>query len=113
MILAQGSKVLVCHRRLFEDDQPRLFAGVTDAYENGLAKVEGFTWVRDQTHGYVRKDDRRTKIIALASGSVIVYELPREVDIESLFVEECGHQRLLLKDGRKFCMDVSERHVKS
>lgn len=41
MILTQGSKVLICHRRLFEEDQPRLFVGIADAYEDGLAKVAG------------------------------------------------------------------------
>ena len=65
--------------------------------------------MRDPTHGYLRKDDRRTKIVSLASGNVIVYELPNEVDIEALYIEQAGGHRLLLRDGRKFCMDVSER----
>ena len=78
MFLQEGAKLLVCHRRLFAEDQPRFFVGVVEACDGPLAKVSGFSWTRDASRGYVRKDDRRTKIVSLGSGSVIVYELPAE-----------------------------------
>ena len=84
MLLSNGAKVLVCHRRLFVEDQARYFFGVVEDYCEGVAKVSGFTWTRDPTQGFQRKPDRRTKLIAVASGSVIVYELERETDLEAI-----------------------------
>ena len=78
MILNAGDRLLVAHRRLFADDQPRFFIAVVDAYESGVVMASGYSWVRDAfTGGYQRNGDRRTKVFSLVSGSVIVYRLPR------------------------------------
>ena len=109
MVLESGCKLLVCHRRLFIDDPLRFFLGVVVASELGIAKVTGFTWTRDPTHGFQRKPDRRTKLIAVASGSLIVYEIPGNVDGEALCVEQPGGHVVVVTDGAKFRMDMSER----
>jgi hypothetical protein len=109
MLLSQGSKILACHRRLFADDSPRYFFGVVEGYCDGIAKVSGFTWTRDSAHGFQRKSDRRTKLIAVGSGSVIVYELPTEVDIEAIRVVQPGGHAVFATDGAKFQMDLAER----
>ena len=111
MILARGAKVLACHRRLFEEDHLRLFVGTVTDYEAGIAMVRGFTWLRDTTHGFQRKSDERTKILSISSGAVIVYELPMEVDIPELKVEQLGGHKVVLTDGRKFRIDLSEKHT--
>ena len=88
MILESGVKVLVTHRRLFEGDHTRTFIGTVEGYENGIARVSGYTWIRDGYQGdYRRKADKRTKIFALSSGTVIFYQLPGTVDIERLTIE--------------------------
>ena len=111
MFLQEGAKLLVCHRRLFAEDQPRFFVGVVEACDGPLAKVSGFSWTRDASRGYVRKDDRRTKIVSLGSGSVIVYELPAEVAVEDLQVEQPGGHAVYMTDGRKFRMDLAEKQT--
>ncbi len=108
MILTVGSKVVISHRRLFNEDQPRIFAGTVDGYEAGIVKVTGYTWVRDVTEGFTRKVDQRTKIVAIASGTMIFYEIPRSVAIESLEIEQDGKRALVLTDGQDFRMDLSE-----
>ena len=109
MLLSKGAKILACHRRLFPEDSSRYFFGVVDEYCEGVAKVSGFTWTRDSSHGFKRKSDRRTKLIAVGSGSVIVYELPAEIDVESIRVEQPGGHAVLATDGKKFHMDLAER----
>ena len=109
MLISQGAKVLVCHRRLFAEDQPRYFIGVVEAYADGIAKVSGFTWTRDAARGFQRKSDRRTKLISIASGGLIVYEIPDEVDIEDVRIEQPGGHVVSATDGSKFRMDLSER----
>ena len=88
MLLSKGAKLLICHRRLFPEDPLRLFFGAVEEYAEGIAKVSGFTWTRDSTQGFQRKPDRRTKLISIASGSFIVYEIPAEVEIEDVQIEQ-------------------------
>lgn len=109
MLLPNGTKILACHRRLFPEDQPRYFFGVVEAYMEGVAKVSGFTWTRDAANGFVRKRDRRTKLIAVASGSVLVYELPSQVDVEAIRIEQPSGHVVIATDGDKFRMDMAER----
>ena len=108
MVLVSGSTLLVCHRRLFPEDQPRFFVGTVTACEGGIAKATGFSWTRDATHGYRRKDDKRTKVVSVASGALIVYRLPVFVDIESLRIENGPHREVLLTDGQDFEMDLTD-----
>lgn len=108
-LLDVGAKVLVCHRRLFPEDQPRFFVGRVDGCENGVAKVTGITWTRDVSHGFHRKKDLRTKLISLHAGTIILYELPREVEVESLSLLQLSASKIALTDGEKFEMDLSER----
>jgi len=111
MILESGTKVLLSHRRLFETDHARYFIGVVEGYEDGLARVTGHTWLRDGYTGeYVHKDDERTKIISITSGTVIVYQLPSSLQLGELAMRTEGHQ-VFLTDGADFCMDMTEAQL--
>ncbi|MDJ0868009.1 MAG: hypothetical protein QNK03_18025 [Myxococcota bacterium] len=109
MLLSRGTKLLVCHRRLFREDSPRFFVGSVESYADGIAKVSGFTWTRDPAHGFQRKSDRRSKLISLASHGLIVYEVPAEVEVEGIRIEQPGGHLVVVTDGAKFRMDLSER----
>ena len=111
MLLDEGAKILVCHRRLFPEDQPRFFVGFVIGCEDGIAKVTGVTWTRDVAHGFHKKADLRTKLISLHSGTVIVYELPGDVEIEAIRLQQPAGHQIVLCDDRKFHMDLSERVV--
>jgi hypothetical protein len=112
MLLDVGDKVLVAHRRLFEGDESRFFVGRVDGYEAGLVKVSGWSYVHDVVSGQmVGKDEIRTKIISLSSGTLIVYQLPRHLALEGV---EFGFSdgRLRLTDGAGFSMNLSEVPVR-
>lgn len=108
MLLVNGAKVLVCHRRLYSEDHLRYFFGIVQMYSDGIAKVSGFSWTRDPTHGFRRKGDRRTKLISIASGALLVYEIPPEVDVEAVQIEQPSGHTIIATDGDKFQMDLSE-----
>lgn len=111
MILETGSKVLIVHRRLFEGDQARFFLGTIDGYDSnaGVAKVTGNTWIRDTFSGeLLRKEDQRTKILGVANGTLIIYELPPETDLRGVKLEIEKGGRLALTDGKKLRLDLSE-----
>lgn len=109
MILQTGDKVLIAHRRLFPEDRPRFFVGVVECYEHGLARVEGHSWSIDVRSTMVRKVDPRTKVIAIASGTLIVYQLPGTVDLEKVEVHSDRSGETILTAGPEFRMDLTER----
>jgi hypothetical protein len=84
------------------------FAGRVDAYDAGLVQVTGRSYVRDPyTGSMVEKTEVRTKVLALASGTLIVYRLPDTVALESLtFTWADG--RVTAADGRGFAMNMGE-----
>ncbi len=109
MILESGAKVLVVHRRLFENDVSRFFVGTVDAYEAGMARVTGFTFTKDPfIGGHQRKPEPRTKIMSLSSGTLIVYQLPNSIDISKLRYEHDRDGRVFLLDDANFKMDLTE-----
>ena len=103
-----GDKVLVAHRRLFRGDAAHYFAGQVDAYDAGLVQVTGHSYVKDPyTGSMVEKTDARTKVLALASGTLIVYRLPDTVALETLsFAWSDG--KVSASDGRGFTMNLGE-----
>ncbi|MCB1616873.1 MAG: hypothetical protein KDI30_12735 [Pseudomonadales bacterium] len=109
MILEKDSRVLISHRRLFTEDHPRFFLGIVEEYEAGLALVNGYSWQIELTRGELtRNSNARKKVISLTSGTLIVYKLPDDLDIESLVLEN-HQQHIILTDHAGFEMDLTYR----
>jgi hypothetical protein len=108
MVLKAEDKVLIVHRRLFEKDSTRFFVGTVEDCEAGLAKVTGFTFSKDMMTAHVhKKDDPRTKIVAIGSGTVLVYVLTGDPQIDKLQFVQSGTKFKLI-DGNEFQMDLTE-----
>lgn len=107
-LIEPGCCVLVVHRRLFERDDNRLFVGQIESMEFGVIRATGYSFVRDTMAGTVRrKSDSRTKLLSLTSGTLIVYLLPAEFDLNSVEVC-CRETEMWLTDGSDFSMNLSE-----
>lgn len=108
-ILKPGEKIHVIHRRRFEKDIRRHFVGTIEAYEAGVARATGYVFVVDELneHLFTKRPDRRTKLIPLASGDVIVNVLPEDLDTEQVRYELDG-RKLWVTDGNGWRMDVKE-----
>ncbi len=113
MLLKKGDKILVAHRRLFEKDEVRFFVGQVEDYEVGVVKVKGHSYVPDIISGQmIEKPDERTKILALSSGTLLVYQLPDALALDELkFVMKDGS--LSLTDGMVFTMNLAEHTRRS
>jgi hypothetical protein len=109
MLLNESDLVLVAHRRLFEKDETRFFVGRVDAYEAGIIKATGYSFIKDVMGGrVVRKEEARTKLVSLLSGTVLVYQLPAEAQLENIeFIWEDNNQ-LQVTDGKLFSIDLAE-----
>ncbi len=108
-MLNPGEKIHVIHRRQFEKDARRHFVGQVELYQDGVARAVGYVFVVDDLnkHMFVRRPDRRTKLIPIASGDVIVNVLPPEVDLDQVHYE-LKDRSLFVTDGQGWSMDVKE-----
>ena len=108
-ILNPGEKVHIIHRRRFEKDIRRHFIGHVDDYEHGVARVSGYVFVIDDLsqHLFVRRPDKRIKLVPLTSGEIIVNVIPSSVDIETVHYE-LKDRTLIVTDGSPWTMDVKE-----
>jgi hypothetical protein len=109
MLLERGTPVLVVHRRLFEGDRPRYFVGFVEAGDADVILVTGHSWVQDTFNGtFLKKEDPRTKVLSLTSGTLFVYRLPPRLDPARLVFSMDEKGALWLRDGSGWKMDLSE-----
>ena len=107
VVVKSGDKLLACHRRLFESDEPRFFVGEVLSSSDWLIKLRGYSYYRNLNTGHFdRKDEVRTKVIS-ALGAYILYELPPRVAVESLQIVSQG-SKVMLHDGNAFALDLTE-----
>lgn len=108
-MLKQQDLLLICYRRMFENDENRFFLGKVDAYENGIVKVTGHSFLRDGMSGQMtEKSSQTTKIMSISSGSLIVYLLPDNLDVNALRFEQ-KMMKLTLLDDNGFNLDLTEK----
>jgi hypothetical protein len=110
MVLERGDKLLIVHRKLFEGDATRFFAGRVEAYGDGLARVAGHTWTWDPySREILRKEGLRRKIIALGSGTFIVYQLDPDTHMEGIAFRCETDGSIWITDGGRLSLDISDR----
>ena len=87
----------------------RHFVGEVESYEHGVARASGYVFVIDDLskHLFVRRPDRRTKLIPVASADVIVNVIPPTVDVEQV-AYQLQDRSLVVTDGHGWSMDVKE-----
>ena len=108
MLLNEGEKIFVAHRRLFEKDGSRFFVGRVDHFEDGIVRTTGHSYLRDNfTGSMLEKPEPRTKLLSISSGTLIVYVLPESVELNDLEFVEIGGM-IMMRDGKNFSMNLSD-----
>jgi hypothetical protein len=109
-MLVNGDKILVFHRRRFEEDHLRFFVGTVNEFENGVAGVAGHSWIQDVQRGaFHRKPDMRTQLVPVTTGEIVIYKLPKLVNLDDLSVEFGRAKEPLLTDGGEFRFDITDK----
>ena len=113
-LLAPGDIVCARLRPRFPDDLRRVFIGTIKAYQDGVARVDGRSWVFNTRTGiYEPKKDRRERLIPIASGEYTINVLPRTTRVDKIRYVLSSERQLVLTDGGSLVMDVSEYRVRS
>jgi hypothetical protein len=109
MLLEVGEKIHVMVRRRFEQDLRRHFVGeVTRVAENAVC-AEGYVFVFNRvTNAFVRRTERRKRIVALTDNGNIINVIAAEVDLEKLVYDTSSGGRLIMTDHESFSLDINE-----
>jgi hypothetical protein len=108
MILQQGEKIHVVHRRHFEKDPHRHFIGVVDAYENGILRATGHVYTVDLAKlVFVRRPELRTRVISVVAGDVFVNVIPQRIDLNKIVYSQ-ERKGVRVTDGSDWRLDLSE-----
>ena len=107
-ILQPGEKLHVIHRRRLEREPHRHFVGTVEAYENGVARVSGYVYTVDTVKSaYFRRPDKRTRILAISSGDLLINVLPAHVDLDKV-IYKLEKKSVRVTDGSDWYLDISE-----
>jgi len=109
MVIKEGEKIHIITRRLFPEDVRRHFAGEIKAVDGHLVRVEGYVFIFDTTRNeWVKRPEKRSRILSLADGGHIVKVIPSEVVLEELRYQQSPEKHLMVSDGRRFSLDINE-----
>ena len=103
----EGDRVVVIDRRLFRDDNTRVFVGMVEECDGRVIRARGFGYHVNpyEVAGTEPRGEERVRIISIDSGDT-VFLLPRDQDIDKLQLRR-SPRAMSLTDG-KFAMDLSD-----
>lgn len=106
--LRDGDRLLVIDRKLFKDDNTRLFVGTIEEYDEVAVRVRGYPFHLSpyEISGAERHGEERVRIISISAGDLI-FLLPRELDCSKVKLRRTP-KSLMLTDGDKLAYDLSE-----
>src|ERR1041385_7404624 len=108
MILKQGEKVHIIHRRIYEKDHHRHFIGTVEAYEGGIARVTGHVYTVDPVKfTFMKRPETRTRLVSVVSGDVLVNIIPASVNLEKVTYKQ-ERKAVRVTDGSDWFLDLSE-----
>ena|SRR5437899_3071146 len=106
-VVREGDRVVIIDKRLYRDDNTRLFVGVVEEYDDRSIRARGFPYHVNpyEVAGMERRGEERVRIVSIDAGEVI-FVLPRDQDITKLQLKR-SPKAMSLTDG-KFAMDLSD-----
>lgn len=92
-------RVVVIDKKLFRDDNTRVFVGVVEEYDEGAIRARGYAYHVNpyEIAGTERAGEERVRVISLQCDSLF-YLLPREVDVSKLQLKR-SPKMMVLTDG--------------
>jgi hypothetical protein len=106
--IGKGDRILIIDRKLYKEDNMRLFVGVVEEYDQATILVLGYPFHLNpyEISGSERHGEVRARIVSLTAGDLI-YLLGRELDVAKLQLRR-SPKSLMLTDGEAMSLDLSE-----
>lgn len=109
MILELGEKIHLMVRRNFENDLRRHFIGEVLVADTDVARVAGYVFIFDHSaNEYIRRPEKRIRIIGLTDSGNIINVLPATADIEKAEYTQSPENKLVVTDNKTFTLDINE-----
>ena len=109
MVLREGEKLQVITRRWFDTDLRLRLVGEVQAVSEVAVRVEGYLFVFDAgSNRWVKRPDRRVRVVGLADSGSEVYVLPAHLDINDLSYQTTSNYHVVLTDNKGFSMEINE-----
>jgi len=105
--LRDGDRLVVVDKKLFRDDNTRIFVGVVEEYDGSVVRARGYSYHVNpyEIVGTERAGEERVRVFSLISDSLF-YLLPREVDISRIQLKR-SPKAMALTDGA-LTLDLSD-----
>ena len=105
--LHDNDRVLIIDRKLFKDDNTRIFVGIVENTDGVLVRARGYVFHVSsyEVAGQERRGEERIRVFSMGSGD-IVYLLPQGQDISRLMLKR-SPKSMTLSDG-VYAMDLSD-----
>jgi hypothetical protein len=108
MILDIGEKVHIIERRHFPEDLRRHLVGAVTRCTENTIRVKGRVWVFDGARGgFIQKPEERDRVVQLGE-RLTVNVIPPEVRLDEIRYVVTPQGGLVVSDGKKFSLDVTE-----
>jgi hypothetical protein len=105
--ISQGDRVVVIDKRLFRDDNTRIFVAIVEEFDGEAIRARGFGYHISpyEVAGMERRGEERVRVISMSSGDII-FVLPPDQDITRLQLKR-SPKSMNLTDG-VYAMDLSD-----
>jgi hypothetical protein len=105
--IGEGDRIVLIDRRLFKDDNTRIFVGHVEETEGTLVRARGFVFHVSsyEVAGQERRGEERIRVFSMGAGD-IVYLLPKDLDISKLMLKR-SPKSMTLSDGT-YALDLSD-----
>jgi hypothetical protein len=105
--IGEGDRIVLIDRRLFKDDNTRIFVGNIEETEGTLVRARGFVFHVSsyEVAGQERRGEERIRVFSMGAGD-IVYLLPKDQDISKLMLKR-SPKSMTLSDGT-YALDLSD-----
>lgn len=108
LIFEVGEKVHIIEQRQLTEDVRRHFVGeIVNCTEHAM-RLKGYVWVYDPMKAaFIRKPEKRERVMYL-DNRLTIHLIPTEVDLDKIKYVTLPGKGLVVADGEKFTLDISE-----
>ena len=108
MILESGEKVHAIERRYFMEDLRRHFVGEVIKCTDNALRLKGRVWVFDAMKGeFICKPGEGERVVCFGD-RLTINVIPKEVNLDEIKYTALPKRGLVVTDGKKFTLDVTE-----